>query len=319
MKNKTKALVLLSGGLDSILAVKILQEQGIEVIGLAFESPFFKADKAKTAAKQTGIKLEIIKLGKDYIDLIKNPPHGHGSAINPCIDCHAFMLKKAKSIMKKHKADFIATGEVLNERPMSQNLESLKIVENDSGTKGILLRPLSAKWLEETNVEKKGMVDREKLLDIKGRARNKQIELANKWKLSFPTPGGGCLLCEKDIEKKLKDLFEHDETDDDSLNLIKIGRHFRKQGKIIVGRNKEENEILEKIKGWIKMECKDILGPVVLLRDERDLKTAAALTAFYAKAKGNVKVIYWKTSRKQSKELETEIPEEKEIEELKIK
>jgi hypothetical protein len=231
------------------------------------------------------------------------------------------MLRKAKAILPKLKADFIATGEVLNERPMSQNLESLKIVEEDSGLKGNLLRPLSAKLLEETEAEKKGFVDRKKLLSIKGRMREIQIALAAKYKLSYPTPGGGCLLCEPDMEKKLKDLFKHKETDEVSLELLSIGRHFRSEGKIIVGRNKDENDRLEKSgKGWIKMEAKEIVGPVTLINSERALKKAAELTAFYARSEKmkRVKIIFWKKSRKESKDLEVGIPSQEEVEELRV-
>jgi len=318
---KAKAIVLLSGGLDSILAARILQEQGIEVIGITFESPFFKSVKAQEAAKQLGIELKIVKLGKDYIKLVEKPKHGHGSAINPCIDCHAFMLKKAKSMMKKLRADFIATGEVLNERPMSQNLESLKIVEEDSGLKNVLLRPLSAKMLEETEEEKKGIVDRNKLLGIKGRARNTQISLAKKFHLTYPTPGGGCLLCEPDMEKKLKDLFSHRETDESSLELLSVGRHFRSDGQIIAGRNKEENDKLEALgKDWIKLECKDTMGPITLVKDEKHLKKAAEITAFYGKTQGmeKVRVIFWKKSRKEAKELSVKIPDRESVEALRI-
>lgn len=320
-KPKSKALVLLSGGLDSILAIRLLQEQGIEVAGISFESSFFKAVKAKAAAEQLGIELKIVKLKKDYINMLKNPKHGYGSAINPCIDCHAFMLKKAKAFMKKMKADFVATGEVLNERPMSQNLESLKIVEEESGLKGRLLRPLSAKLLEETQEEKRDLVDRSKLLDIKGRARDRQMELASKWNLSYPSPGGGCLLCEVETEKKLCDLFEHNETDDVSLELIKVGRHFRSAGQIIVGRSKEENDELEKLgKGWIKMECSEVMGPVTLFKNEKDAKKAAELTALYGDAKGKkAKVIFWKKTRKDAKEIEVEVPSREIVEELRIK
>lgn len=321
MAKKVKALVLLSGGLDSILAAKILKEQGIEVMGISFESPFFKADKARTAAEQLKIELKIVKLKEDYLELVEKPKHGHGSAINPCIDCHAFMLRKAKSMMKKLKADFIATGEVLNERPMSQNLESLKIVEEESGLKGKLLRPLSAKLLEETEEEKNGLVDRSKLLDIKGRARNIQMALADKYQLSYPTPGGGCLLCEPGMEKKLKDLFKHNETDEASLELLNIGRHFRSNGQIIVGRNKGENDKLEKLgKSWIKLEAKDVVGPITLIKDERALKKAAELTAYHADGEGmkTIKILFWKKSRKDSEMLEVKIPQEKEVNELRV-
>ena len=321
MPKKTKAIVLLSGGLDSILAARVLQEQGIEVIGICLESPFFGCEKAKKAAEQLKIELKIVKLGEDYINMVKKPKHGYGSAINPCIDCHAFMLKKAKSLMPKLKADFIATGEVFNERPMSQNLESLKIVEEESGLKGKLLRPLSAKLLAETEAEKKGIVNRSKLLDIKGRSRQRQMELAERYGLEYPSPGGGCLLCEPDMAAKLSDLFKHKETDEVSLALLNAGRHFRFKGQIIVGRNKKENDELEILgKSWIKLECKDIVGPVTIIKKDKNLKKAAELTAHYADSDKmkKVKVIFWKKSRKDSKEIEANIPSQAEVEELRV-
>ena len=297
---KSKCLALLSGGLDSILAVRLVQEQGIEVIGLNFSSPFFSGEKAASAAKQLGINLVTVDLCKDkefqgYMKMLRNPKHGYGSAINPCIDCHAFMLKKAESLMKKLGAEFIITGEVLNERPMSQTMGSLNIVEEESGLKGKLLRPLSARMLPETDAEKKGLVDRKKLLDISGRQRLRQFELAKGWKLDYPTPGGGCMLCEKEFAKKLRDLLEHNKKiSSHDAELLKIGRHFRyKDCKIIVGRNEAENKILEKLAKGIILEAKDVSGPITIIEGKPDkaaIEIAAGLTAAYSDAK-NEKIV----------------------------
>jgi len=291
----TKALVLLSGGLDSILAARILQGQ-CSVEGLCFESPFFSCDKAKLAASQLAIPLKIVKLGKKYYKMLRKPRHGYGGAMNPCIDCHAFMLKQAKKMMRREKADFIATGEVLNERPMSQTLKSLMIVEKDSGLKGKLLRPLSAKLLPETEIEKKGLVDRSKLLDINGRSRKRQIELAGKFGLSYPAPAGGCLLCEKEFGKKLAELFSHKKRiSENDLEMVKIGRHFwHNKSRIIVGRDEKENKKLLELKGKrdFILEVVDIPGPIVILQG-KDVAEAARLAAQYSDSpSGNVIVRY---------------------------
>jgi len=319
---KTKAVVLVSGGLDSMLAAKLLLEQGIEVIGVCFESLFFGCEKAKKAAEQLGIKLKIVKLGKDYINLIQKPKHGYGAGINPCIDCHAFMLRKAKAVMKKVSAQVIATGEVLGSRPFSQNLQAMKIVEAESGLKGKLLRPLSAKVLPETDAEKKGLVDKEKLRGIKGRSRKVQIELAEEYNLKYPSPAGGCLLCEKEYAKKLRDLFEHSEQAEKDIELLKLGRHFRADGvKIIVGRNEIENNKLMKIgKSWIKLEAAKIPSPITLLRDKKAVKKAAQLTAYYADSKGmkEVEIKYGK-DRKLNKSISVSVPEKKGVEEVRVR
>jgi tRNA U34 2-thiouridine synthase MnmA/TrmU len=284
-----RALVMFSGGLDSVLAAKILQNQNIEAIGINFYSPFFAGKNAESSAKQLGIKLIALPVGKSYIKMLKKPRYGYGSAINPCIDCKIFMLKKAKSLMKKYKAGFIATGEVLGERPMSQHSKALDIIEKESGLKGRLLRPLSAKLLAETIPEKKGWIDRSRLLDISGRSRKIQMELAARYNLSYPTPGGGCLLCEKEFAAKLKDLFRQKEISMKEIGLLKIGRHFRMKDKIIVGRNQAENEVLQSIAKEVNasvLECKDVVGPITLVfgKDKDALKKAAELTALYSDA-----------------------------------
>lgn len=300
-KQKIKALALLSGGLDSILAAKLLQQQGINVIAVNFKSPFFSEKNATAAAQQLKIKLITIDLTKgrsfqEYLAILKKPKYGHGSAINPCIDCHIFMLKKARELMPKLKVKFIATGEVLNERPMSQHLGALKLVEKESRLQGKLLRPLSARLLPETEAEKRGLVDRSKLLDIQGRSRHRQLELAEKWRLSFPTPGGGCLLCEQEFAKKLRDLFKYKKKiESRDIELLKLGRHFRVgEAKIIVGRNEKENKIIQNLaNNNLIFEVKDIPSPISLLEgkpNEAAIKTAAALTLSHSDARGEKQV-----------------------------
>lgn len=298
---KARAIVLFSGGLDSRLVIKLLQEQKIEIIAVMFKLPFgggccndemcsFKFSQLNN------INLNIIdctkgKLLHEYINMIKKPKHGYGSGINPCIDCHLFMLKKAKQIMKKEKADFICTGEVLGERPKSQHKKALELIEKESGLKGKLLRPLSAKLLDETYAEKKKLIDRSKLLDIHGRSRKIQIELAKKYKIKYPNPAGGCLLCEKEVAKRLKNTLEiNKKLDIKEIELLKLGRHFKiNDSIIIVGRDeKENNKIIELAdKKDILIEVKEIPSPVTIIIgkiNEYILKKACELTIEYSDA-----------------------------------
>src|SRR3989338_780967 len=201
---QVKALCLLSGGLDSQLAVCVLKNQGIEVTGISFTSPFFGSKNAEKAAAAMNIELIVKDITSEHLPLVKNPPHGYGKCMNPCIDCHALMVKKAGEIALAQKFDIIATGEVIGERPMSQNLNSLGVVANDSGFKGVLLRPLSAKLLPPTKPEIDGLVSREKLLALSGRSRRPQMKLANEFGLkSYVQPAGGCLLTDPEFSKKL--------------------------------------------------------------------------------------------------------------------
>ncbi len=277
---KVKALVLLSGGLDSMLAVKILQEQGIEVTGIVFTSNFYNAERAKKAAKQINIPLKIVDISTEMLDLVKNPPSGHGKNLNPCIDCHALMIKKASEILKKENYQIITTGETLGQRPFSQNKQSLFRVAKLSGTD--ILRPLSAKLLPITKYEKKGLVNRDKLLDIEGRNREKQMELAKKFNIQeYFGPGGGCILTEPDWSRKLSKMLSNwPKCDIDDVELLKHGRSFwvdlqvglifKKKSPvlIIIGRDKKDNEQLEKMvkKNDIIIEPIDISGPTTLVR-----------------------------------------------------
>jgi len=303
---KAKALVLLSGGLDSILAAKILKNQGIKVTALSFKSYFFNTVAAEKAAKNLKIPLKIIDFSKEHLEMVKNSKYGYGKTINPCIDCHILMLKKAKGIMKKEKFDLVATGEVVGERSMSQSLPALKLIEKESSLKGYLLRPLSAKLLEETVPEKKGLISRERLLNISGRSRNKQIALAKKWKIKwYPTPAGGCLLTDLEFGKRLKELFaRYPKCDGNDIKLLKLGRHFWvAKVKIIVGRNEKENKKIEKLakRGDILIEMKNYPGPLTFIRNyskkkiiQKVIKKAQDLTQHYSVrtrylAGGNIK------------------------------
>ncbi len=271
---KVKAIVLFSGGLDSNLAIKILEAQGIDVTAFCFASNFFGAKNAKIGEEKNNIKLKVIDISKDILELVKNPPHGHGKNMNPCIDCHALMMKKAKEYLKDRGGDynFIASGEVLGQRPFSQNKESLKEVKKTADVD--VLRPLSAKLLEETEAEKKGLVDRSRLEDIDGRRRERQTELAKKYKLKYyPSPGGGCLLTDIVFSKRLKELIEKNpDCTPKDVEILKYGRVFwlgeNQDILVVVGRHKEDNENLSKLaqKGDFMVELKEMTGPVSLAR-----------------------------------------------------
>jgi len=291
MKDKIRAVALFSGGLDSILAVKLIREQEIEVKGVNFKTPFFGLDKTYLAAKSLDIDLEIIDITRELLEILRNPKHGFGKNMNPCIDCHTLMFKKAGEYMTKIGASFILSGEVLGERPMSQNRNSLSIIERESGFEGRILRPLSASLLAETIPEKKGLVDRNKLLDISGRSRKRQMELAAKMGIEdYPSPAGGCKLTEPAFSKRLKDLFTQESFSLEEIGLLKLGRHFRlrRDIKLVVGRNKEENE---KIRGFFQegdflFKAKNLKGPVSLLKkgfnaDSELIDKSCQITARY--------------------------------------
>jgi len=249
-----KALALLSGGLDSSLAIKLMIDQGIEVTALHFTGPFCNCSprkagcklQARKVANELGIPIQVIAKGMDYMRMVENPPHGYGRALNPCIDCRIYMLKKAKEVMAATGASFIITGEVLGQRPMSQHRQALRIIEKESGLEGLILRPLSARNFPPTLPEMGGIVKRERLLAFSGRSRKGQIKLAETLGLhDYPCPSGGCLLTDRIIALRLKDLFGHhpDYTIRDLL-FLRFGRHYRltPRIKVILGRNREENE-----------------------------------------------------------------------------
>jgi tRNA-uridine 2-sulfurtransferase len=298
-----KALGLFSGGLDSILATKLILDQGFEVTALNFTSPFISTENGKhsvaEAAERLGVPLKVITMTDDYMRVVRNPVYGYGKNINPCVDCRIFMLKKAKKYAREIGAVFIFTGEVLDERPMSQNFAAIKLVEEASGLQGSLLRPLSAKLLPKTKVEKAGLVDRERLLGIRGRSRKVQIKLAKEYKITFyPNPAGGCLLTCKEYSKKLRDLFNHKkQVSMDDVALLKVGRHFRVgKNKIIVGRNEEENQFLisNKAPNDYFFEVSNVAGPIAILKGAKSnkaIETASELTAYYSDSKDSKVVV----------------------------
>ena len=251
-----KAIALFSGGLDSTLAIRLMQVQGIAVQAIHFTSPFFGVSPdsdcgkydARRAAEMIGVPLTIINLGEEYLEMLRKPCHGYGKAINPCIDCHAYFLRKAKEIMLATGADFVITGEVLGQRPMSQRRDALAIVERDGDLQGLLLRPLSAKLLPLTIPEREGWVDREQLPSIKGRSRKLQMQLAAELGVrEYPNPAGGCLLTEVSYSSKVRDIFDHSERlKARDFRLLRLGRHFRLDAvtRLIIGRDDKENSAL---------------------------------------------------------------------------
>jgi len=311
-----KVVVLISGGLDSSLAIKAIQNQGIEVLAINFLIPFLKYDLpnshsffAKRIAEQLGCEFKIIALTDDYLEMLKNPKHGYGKNFNPCIDCKILMLKQAKNIMTEVKASFIATGEVLGQRPMSQQRQSLKRIEEESGLKGLLVRPLSALLLASTIPQEKGWLREEFLFNIQGRGRRRQIDLAKEWGVEeYPWPGGGCLLTDSHFCRRLKDLLKYDKLSIEDIELLKLGRHFRitPDFKLIVGRDKEENEKLFSLakKEDLLFEPKNLPGPTGIGRGlaGQELKDiAAGIIARYTCLSSEVEIAYGVVSGKEKK------------------
>lgn len=329
-----KAVVLLSGGLDSILALRLMQDLGIEVVAVNYYIAFAVCGGAglegapEKAAKMLGVELKKFDITKEYLEMFKSPKHGYGANINPCIDCKIFMLKKAKEYMKEAGASFLVTGEVLGERPMSQRKDALNIIERDAGVKGILLRPLTAKLLPPTIPEKEGVVDREKLLDISGRSRKPQMALAEKFGIKeYPNPAGGCLLTDPGFSNRVKDLMKHGELSIDNLELIAVGRYFRLPdgSKLAVGRDQGENErLLSMAKpGDIMLKLKDYQGPISILRgaaDDNTLNLAAGIAAHHTKFRSeeSVRVNYWKGKSTDKKTVSVKPADRSEVEKFRL-
>lgn len=290
----TTGIALFSGGLDSILAIKVLEQQNIKVEAISFTTPFFGPETAQKYIKQTNARLHIIDITEKHFEMLKNPPHGYGKNMNPCIDCHTLMFKCAGEMMKELKADFIFSGEVLGERPMSQNRNSLQIVTKDSGLHNQILRPLSARLLPPTKPEELGLIDTSKLPEIKGRSRKPQIALAKELGITdYPEPAGGCKLTDPAFSKRLKHLLEHKKNiERKDLELLSTGRHFftEDQVKIIVGRDEKDNNKIEALcsKDDILLTIDEIPGPTVIIpggADKNTLEFAAAVCAAYSDTK----------------------------------
>ena len=307
-KKVIRALGLCSGGLDSILAGLVLRQQNVEVAWITFETPFFSADKARAASRATGIPLTVQEITPVYLKMLRSPPCGYGKHMNPCLDCHALMFRLAGERMRAAGFDFLFSGEVVGQRPMSQTKSSLRYVEKQSGFNGYILRPLSARNLPETLPEQMGWVDRERLLGLSGRSRKPQIALAAEFGITdYPAPAGGCLLTDPGYARRLKDLFAHQaEVATADLVQLKYGRHFRLDAttKIVVGRTQKENQQIRALRDPRRdttFKVKDYPGPTVLLAgmpSADNLTKAAAICAGYSKASREAAVDVLTTSPK---------------------
>ena len=298
-----KALALLSGGLDSILAARLVMDQGVEVIGVSFESPFFGAAKAGEAARELGIELVVVDIGEELLEIVASPKHGYGKHLNPCIDCHALMLRRAGRLLDELGASFVVTGEVVGQRPKSQMRFGLRAVESESGLDGLLLRPLSARLLEPTVPEREGWVDRSTFLDLHGRTRKPQLELAERYGITtYESPAGGCLLADENVARGVRDLLEHGQLTIPAARIVAVGRQFRlsPRARLAVGRNHAENEVLSRQRpedaSFVKVvEHKGPLGVLTGLPGREDEELAARVVARYADTEGGavVRVRIW--------------------------
>ncbi len=293
-----KAIALLSGGLDSTLAVRLILDQGIAVEALNFVTPFCTCNRrgrceARHVAEEFGIPWKTIAITEEFFPVIKDPRYGYGSGMNPCLDCRILMFSRARERMEEIGAAFVFTGEVLGQRPMSQHRQAMRIIDRESGLDGRLLRPLSARLLEPTIPEKEGLVDRERLLDIQGRSRKPQMALAEERGITdYPCAAGGCLLTDPGFARRMRDLVRfRPDFDLNDVNLLKAGRHFRllPGAKAVVGRNEEENRRLQILarKDDVLFEVKGCGSPTTLLRGEvgkAEMHLAAAITARYSDA-----------------------------------
>ena len=289
---RTKGIGLISGGLDSMLAVKVLQEQDIGLICVTFVTPFFGPQAGIDAGRLAGVEVIPLDITEQHLAMLRSPRYGYGSQMNPCIDCHALMLHEAGQLMEREGADFLFTGEVLGQRPMSQRRDSLRSVEKLSGYPGRILRPMSAKLLPPTIAEEQGLVDRERLLDIHGRSRKRQMELAEHYGIKdYPQPGGGCLLTKEGFANKLRELLHHyPQAGGREIEMLKWGRHFLMPGFSLyaVGRREQDNDRLESLAGAadVVLHVVDYPGPTAVIispdKPETDLAVAAKLLIAYS-------------------------------------
>lgn len=332
-----KAICLFSGGLDSILAAKLIRGLGIELIALNAVSPFCLCSRpsvsgcvygANKAAKDLGLKLIRVNVSSELLEILKKPKHGYGSNMNPCIDCRILLFKKAKEFMQQEGAQFIITGEVLGQRPMSQKLNTMRLIEKEAGLTGLVLRPLSAKVLEATLPEKEGWISRDKLLAITGRGRREQMDLAKELGINdYPCPSGGCLLTDPGFSLRLKDLLNKGRFDLNNIELIKIGRHFRLNDtlKLVVGRNEKENARLFDLASendYLFMPH-EIIGPAALGRGNFDnelIRLSGSIISRYCDRNGAIEVgiIYRQFPGQEEKIFRVRPLEEAEIIKLRI-
>ncbi len=325
-----KAVVLLSGGLDSTLALKLMLEQGIDVLAVSFVSPFCTCTPGKSGcsnmavkvARENAVPIEVIPKGMDYIRVVEHPKHGVGRGINPCIDCRIYMLRKVRERLEGWGAGFVVTGEVLGQRPMSQHLRAMRLIEKESGLEGLLLRPLCAHLLPPTEPERLGIVDRSKLLDIQGRSRKRQMALAEELGVhDYPCPAGGCLLTDPVIAARMRDVFQYipDYTMTD-IKLVRTGRHFRlnERVKVVVGRNQAENTVLEQVvhPRATRFFLDDGLpGPTALafgdLTDADRIEVGRLVTRFAKKLPETVPLVWERQDQRGRFTVSDRIPEER--------
>jgi len=298
-----KAIALFSGGLDSTLAMKLIIDQGIEVLAInintGFGSTKDRLEHMQSMCDQVGAELKIIDIQSEFLqDVLFDPKHGYGKNFNPCIDCHAKMFAVAKSIMEAEGASFLISGEVMGQRPMSQNRDAMQIVLNESSCDGLLLRPMSALCLAPTIAEERGWVDREKLEGITGRSRDRQLALAKEIGLDdFESPGGGCLLTDANFSKKIVDFIKYDKFEVRDIPVLKFGRHFRLHdgSKLVIGRNQEENQYLQDINNdkYYHIRTVGLPGPHALLsKDTSELDKDLAMRAILTYCKTDVNNSY---------------------------
>lgn len=310
-----KAVMLLSGGLDSSLAAKMMVDQGIELVALNFTSPFCHctgksrgcSNEAVRVAKELNIPIKVVAKGRDYIDIIRNPRFGYGQGVNPCIDCRIFMIKKAKKIMEEQGASFLVTGEVLGQRPMSQRRDAMRLIDRETDSEGIMLRPLSAQHFAPTEAEKARIVDRKKLLNFRGRIRKPQMELAGEIGVDdYPCPSGGCLLTDKNYARRVRDLFARKNGDLSfhDFNLLKLGRIIRMEGdlRVLIGRDHGENIKLAGYRSLVDafLEPANFPGPsaVILGRfTDEDRRDVGRMILSYAKAPAAQAMVKWSIDR----------------------
>ncbi len=336
MKKRVKAIGLLSGGLDSTLALKLMIEQGIEVVAFNLKTIFCTCDHGSNGcvsfsrkfAAEFGVQLKSMGAGSEYIELVKKPKFGRGSHMNPCIDCRIFLLIKARELMNELDAQFIFTGEVLGQRPMSQHRKALLLIEKEAGVEGLILRPLSAHYLPLTVPELRGWVDRSLLLAFQGRTRRPQMDLAAKYGITdYPCPAGGCLLTDPGFAARLRDLFDHGISAMNDILLLKLGRHFRlaPATKLIVGRNERENHTIANLvqSEDILLEVEDVGSPLVLMRgqDHQDLLAlATSICKRYSDAReaATARVKIWQAGSASASYVTAQNPDEKYLRSLLI-
>ena len=297
-RSKIKAIALVSTGLDSLLAAKIVKDLGIDVHGVCFLFQFdrlaekHRSGTIKNLFHPVGIPLDVVDISEDFLPVLLHPQHGYGSGINPCIDCHLFMLQRAAKMMDPIGARFLITGEVVGQRPMSQNKPTLFHIDKVSGLKGLILRPLSAKLLPPTLPEKKGWVNREKLYEISGRSRTQQIDLARRLGITqYNAPAGGCILTDPNFSRRARILFAHrteKEITVEELKLLRLGRQFWPESHlhVVVGRDEKDNLALEPFRAgrWVFSAADTRKSPLVIakgVRNKHDLKIIAQITARY--------------------------------------